>query len=147
MPDLCLNLLTKIETPAGTDPLDRIWSLDLWLASLARVKSVENIVERGKDYQRFDLVFDADRPVPDRVTVERHRRETAVDVVHLVPPPGITELRATWWTEAEQGDVLFAKRRMLLDEVAYGPALGRKMFGILRENLETLVGETPCVPA
>ena len=147
MPDLWLNLLTRINTPAGIAPLDRIWSLDLWLASLARVKSVENVVEKGRDYQRFDLIFDADRPVPDRVTVERYRRENAVDVVHLVPPPGLNALRATWWTEAAQGDVLFAKRSMLLDETGYSPTLGRKMFALLRENLETLVGEPSCVPA
>lgn len=138
MSDLCLNLLTRINTAAGDAPLDRIWSLDLWLASLARIKAIHRLEERA-DYQRFDLVFDAGRAQPDRVSVERHRRENAVEVVHLVPPPGVKGLTATWWTEPAQGAVLFARRRILLAEDDYSPALARKMFGLLRENVETLI--------
>jgi hypothetical protein len=145
MPDLCLTLLTKIEVPVGSAPLERIWSLDLWLSALRRVKAVK-IHEETADYQRFDLVFDAGCAELDHVSVERHRHPGLVDVVHLRPPPGINALSATWWTEPGQGAVLFAKRRILIDESNYTPALARKMFRLLRENLETLVGETSCVP-
>ena len=140
MSELCLNLLTKIVVPAGSAPLEQIWSVDHWLSSLPRVISMDCQADTA-DYQRFDLVFDADRPSPDRITVERRRYPDAIDVVHLSPPPGVNSLRATWWTDSSQRDVLFAKRCILLDESEYSPALARKMFSLLRENLELLIGD------
>jgi len=144
MDELCLNLLTRVRVSAGLDPLERIWSLEHWLASLDRVKAVTCHADLP-DYQSFCLVFDAGRSTPDRVEVERFRRDKEIEVVHRVPPPGIQALSALWWTEEDQGNVLFAKRKILLDEKAYSPAVACKMFGMLRENLEKLLGKDVCV--
>ncbi|EOC5340564.1 TPA: hypothetical protein RUZ21_003548 [Vibrio cholerae] len=125
--------------PEGVKPLDRIWSLENWQKSLNRVQQV--IQKKSSDeYQRFELVFDAGLPTPDLVEVERYRRDEEIEVIHLVPPPGIKSLSAKWWVENEDQARLFARRKVLIDESEYTPEQARKMFRILRENMEYLMG-------
>lgn len=138
MSEVCLNLLTKIEYSEHIDPLERIWSLDHWCKSLDRVKGIlkkEDVI----DYQRFELIFDAGRDQPDHIEVERFRRQNEIEVNHITPPPGINALSAKWWVSPEQGNILFAKRKIFLDSSAYTPILARNMFFLLRTNLEKLI--------
>ncbi len=138
MSDICLNLVTCMVIPEGLRPLDRIWSLEHWQKSLNRVQRV--VQKKSSDeYQRFELVFDAGLLTPDLVEVERYRREKEIEVTHLVPPPGIKELSAKWWVESKNQDRIFARRKVIIDESEYTPAKARKMFRILRENMEFLM--------
>ena len=143
MSDICLNLLTRFELTDDVDPLDRIWSLEHWIRSLDRVQGVD-CQHDCNDYQRFELLFDAGLSQPDRVQVERFRRDREIEVVHLVPPPGIKALSARWWTDATQAGLIFARRKVLIDHADYTPALARKMFTLLRENLQKLMEWQPC---
>ncbi|MCC4107179.1 hypothetical protein [Serratia ureilytica] len=143
MSELCLNLLTRQRVPQGIDPLMRIWSLDHWLGALDRVCGIQRL-EESADRQRFILHFDAGRPEPDRVEVERTRSDARISVIHRIPPPGIRALSAEWWTEAEHPGVLFVCRRMLMDDAVYSPAMARNMFGLLRENIGKLIGRPSC---
>lgn len=138
MADVCLNLLTKIEYSKQIDPLENIWSLQHWCKSLDRVKAIY-IKEETPNYQRFELFFDADRDQPDCVEVERFRCENEIEVKHIIPPPSINALSAKWWVCPEQGNILFVKRKILIDSSAYTPVLARKMFFLLRANLEKLI--------
>ena len=144
MSEICLNLLTRLEIDGTFDPLDRIWSLEHWFNSLDRVRHVD-CQQESNDYQRFELWFDAGITEPDRVQVERFRRDREIEVVHLVPPPGIKALSARWWTDVTQTGLIFARRKVLIDEASYSPALAQKMFTLLRENLQTLMRWQPCV--
>lgn len=143
MSDLCLNLVTRQQVPFGVEPLALIWSLEHWVNTLDRVCGLR-CLEESAIRQRFILHFDAGRSEPDCVEVERHRFDNLIRVTHRVPPPGIHSLSADWWTEAEHPGVLFACRRMLLDENAYSPAMARNMFGVLRENIERLMERRSC---
>lgn len=143
MSDLCLNLVTKQKVPLGVEPLALIWSLDHWVSTLDRVCDIR-CLEESAVKQRFILHFDAGRSEPDCVEVERRRFDNRICVIHLVPPPGINALSADWWTETESPGVLFACRRMLLDENTYSPAMARSMFGLLRENIDRLIGRQLC---
>jgi hypothetical protein len=138
MADVCLNLLTKIEYSEQIDPLENIWSLQHWCKNLDRVKAISK-KEETQNYQRFELIFDADRDQPDCVEIERFRRKNEIEVKHIIPPPGIHALSAKWWICPEQGNILFAKRKILIDASAYTPVLARKMFFLLRANLEKLI--------
>lgn len=135
---VCLNLLTKIPVAEGLDPLARIWSLDHWLASLDRVLSVKTLINEAT-HQRFELIFDAGHREADHVVVERFYRKNSIEVIHLVAPPGIKALTAEWWVDENQDNVLFAKRKILIDEDKYTPVLAKKMFVLLRENIEALL--------
>ena len=144
MSEVCLNLLTKINVPINFDPLDKIWSLEHWVNSLDRVRQIK-CKDSSDIYQRFSLLFNADLSTPDLVEVERFRRENEIEVIHLVPPPGIKALSAKWWIEKEEKRVLFARRKLLIDESIYTPALAIKMFNLLRENIENLMRLNVCV--
>ncbi len=145
MPDLCLNLVTKQDVPLGSVPLAQIWSLDHWLSALDRVCGISRISESAVR-QHFILFFAAGRSEPDRVEVERIRLSDRIRVTHLVPPPNVLALSAEWWTEAAHPGVLFASRRILIEEDAYSPDMARKMFTLLRENIDRLVGRSLCTP-
>lgn len=121
----------------------RIWSLEHWLNALERVCSIQRL-EESAYRQRFILHFDAGRPTPDQVEVERTRSDSRISVTHRIPPPGIQSLSAEWWTEAEYPGILFVCRRMLMDEAVYSPAMARNMFGLLRENIDKLIGRPSC---
>lgn len=140
MGEICLNLLTKIEYSEHTDPLANIWSLAHWSKSLERVKKID-IKQDTLNYQRFVLFFDADRNKPDCVEIERFRYQNEIEVHHIIPPPDINALSAKWWMSPEQGNILFAKRKILIDDTIYTPLLAKKMFTLLRENLEKLIGD------
>ncbi|MFK7874169.1 MAG: hypothetical protein AB8B71_00095 [Paracoccaceae bacterium] len=146
MPDLCLNLLTKITVPDAQNALDQIWSLDHWAASLDRVLDVK-VEEATQTRQVFELRFDAGREVPDTVRVERFRKNGEIGVVHTTPPPGITALSAVWWSEPEHPGVIFAKRKINMRPNDYTPQIARHMFGLLKENLHRLVGTHECKAA
>lgn len=138
MSEVCLNLLTKIQFSPKIDPLERIWSLEHWSKSLDRVKNISRKNE-SNNYQRFEMVFDAENDVYDCIEIERFRHKNEIEVYHLVPPPNINHLTAKWWIDPEQGNYLFAKRKILLDSSVYTPILAQKMFLLLRANLEKLV--------
>ena len=143
MTEMCLHLLTKMEIDDEGDPLDRIWRIDNWINSLDRVIDIH--VSLNEAYrQRFSLTFDAGRKIPDQVEVERIRTESAIQVNHLVPPPGIKSLSAIWWCEVNKKKELFARRTMLMDQHNFSSDRVRQMFYILRENLTMLVGQAKC---
>lgn len=143
MSEVCLNILTKQRVPQGVDPLIRIWSLEHWLKALERVCGIQ-LLEESASRQCFILHFDAGRPSPDQVEVERTRSDSRISVTHRIPPPGIKSLSAEWWTEPEYPGILFVCRRMLMDEAVYSPAMARNMFGLLRENIDKLTGQPSC---
>ncbi|WP_045959223.1 hypothetical protein [Xenorhabdus poinarii] len=145
MPDLCLNLITKQNVAPGSDPLAKIWSLDHWLNTLDRVCDIDRISESATR-QHFILFFNANRSEPDRVEVERVRSDNRICVTHLIPPPNVLALNAEWWTENTHPNVLFANRRLLIEEDTYSPDIARKMFALLRENMDRLTGRTLCGP-
>lgn len=143
MTEVCLHLLTKIDVFSEGDPLDLIWRIDNWINSLDRVIDISVLLDE-EHRQRFSLTFDAGRDIPDQVQVERVRTESAIQVNHLVPPPGIKSLSAVWWCEANAKRVLFARRTILMEQSNYSPEKARHMFHILRENLLKLVGQEQC---
>ncbi|OVZ94949.1 hypothetical protein CBW54_00610 [Yersinia kristensenii] len=141
MPELSLSLVTKQEVSLDSAPLDKIWSLDHWLSALDRVCGIKRISESAVR-QHFILFFDADRPEPDQVEVERIRSVDKIRVTHLIPPPNVIALSAEWWTEAAHPGVLFASRHLLIEEDMYSPDMARKMFTLLRENIDRLTGRS-----
>ena len=142
MTDMCLNLLTSQQVQSGPDALEKIWSLDNWVKSIGRVKKVLVLVDLP-DHQSFRLWFDAGRPELDEVEVERFFKEGAIYVVHLIPPPGIHSLSATWWAENNTEKTIFARRQIIMDEASYTAELGQKMFGLLKENFSKLLEGSP----
>jgi hypothetical protein len=142
MTALALNLLTKVGVAPGSEPLARIWSLDNWTASLKRVRSLR-VIAQSADHQLFDLVFDAGGAAPDRIRVERRRREAGIDVRHLEPPPGVAALSGRWEL-AGRGNVLLAHRSLLLEAGRCDPASIRRTLRVLRENLIDLLGDAAC---
>lgn len=145
MSEICLNLVTKQKVPSGPGSLAQIWSLDHWLSALDRVCGINRISESAV-LQHFNLFFDADRPEPDQVEVERIRFADRIKVTHLIPPPNVLALSAEWWTETKHPNVLFASRHLLIEEDVYTPDMARKMFSLLRENIDRLIGVSLCAP-
>lgn len=141
--EVCLHLLTKMVVPADSDPIERIWSIDNWVASLDRVIDIR--VSLDSDLrQRFTLTFDAGRDVSDLVEVERIRTAAEIEVTHLVPPPGIKTLSARWWCEGISKKEVFARRTIVMDKGSYSADKAIHMFRILRENLLKLVEHKAC---
>lgn len=143
MSEVCLHLLTKVNVPRGSDPLDQIWCIDNWISSLDRVLDI-NVSLDSEHRQLFSLTFDAGRDVPDCVEVERIRTESAIQVKHLVPPPGIKALSAIWWCEENEKKEIFVRRTILMDKNNFSAEKARHMFVILKENLFKLVGREQC---
>jgi len=143
MDEVCLHLLTKVDVPIKSDPLDKIWSIDNWIASLNRVIDV-NVYLDNAQRQLFLLTFDAGRDVPDQVEVERIRTRNVIQVKHLVPPPGLKALSALWWCEENAKKELFARRTIVMDKCNFSNEKTMRMFRILRENTLKLVGHKPC---
>ncbi|WP_348988850.1 hypothetical protein [Xenorhabdus sp. SGI240] len=145
MSDLCLSLMTKRNVVPGSDPLAQIWSLEHWISTLNRVCHINRISESATR-QHFILHFDAGRPDPDRVEVERVRSDDRICVTHIIPPPNVLALSAEWWIEHTHPNVIFAKRCLLIEENVYSPNVARKMFVLLSENVDRLTGQTLCRP-
>lgn len=141
--EVCLHLLTKVDVPRESDPLDQVWSIDNWISSLDRVIDI-NVSLDSEHRQLFLLTFDAGRDVPDQVEVERIRTKSAIQVKHLVPPPGLNALSALWWCEESAKKELFARRTIVMDQCNFSEDKARHMFRILRENILKLVGHEPC---
>lgn len=145
MSEVCLSLVTKQKVSSGPGSLAQIWSLDHWLSALDRVCGINRISESAVR-QHFTLIFDADRQKPDHVEVERIRLADRIKVTHLIPPPNVLALSAEWWTETAHPGVLFANRHILIEEDVYTPHTARKMFSLLRENIDRLTGVSLCAP-
>jgi hypothetical protein len=141
--EVCLHLLTKMAVPADSDPIGRIWSIGNWVASLNRVIDIRVSLDSDMQ-QRFSLTFDAGRDVPDLVEVERIRTASAIQVNHLVPPPGIKTLSARWWCEGSSKKEVFARRTIVMDKCNYSADKAVHMFRILRENVLKLLEHKAC---
>lgn len=143
MSEVCLHLLTKVDVPIESEPLDKVWSIANWISSLDRVIDI-NISLDSENRQLFVLTFDAGRGIPDQVEVERIRTKSAIQVNHLVPPPGIKTLSAIWWCEENIKKELFARRTIVMNQCDFSADKARFMFKILRENILKLVGCEQC---
>ncbi|GAA4666764.1 hypothetical protein [Bartonella pachyuromydis] len=144
MSEICLSFLTRQKTSLKGNILDKIWSLDNWLSTLERVHNVQ-IISENSTYQHFILYFDADNSQLDRVEVERIYTSGCIEVTHLIPPPGILSLKGKWWVNEQHPYEIFASRQILLEKKRFTLSLAKKMFALLRENLEKLTKDVSCV--
>ncbi len=139
MAQATFNFLTKARTGSRARALERIWNLETWLATVPRVLSVDVVVDEPA-LQTFELQFDAGNDVPDEVMVRRQRLDNEITVEHLVPPPGVEALKASWWVCDDGPAIVYAHRQIVLKEGQASAAKLRQIQAILKENLVSLIG-------
>ncbi|MEO9820938.1 MAG: hypothetical protein ABJQ34_13690 [Paracoccaceae bacterium] len=138
MQDATFNFMTKAATEDRMLAMEQIWDLDHWLSALERVKKV-NVRSESEDEQLFELYFDAGREKADVVLVRRTRAKNRITVEHLIPPPGIVSLYATWWVTEEGPPMVYAHRKITMENGQATPDALRKVQFILKENLAALI--------
>lgn len=133
------NFITKAPTVSRARAMERIWCLETWLATVPRVQCVEVLIDKPA-LQLFELQFDAGNDVPDEVMVRRVRQGNKITVEHLVPPPGVKTLKASWWVCDTGPATVYAHRQIVLKDGQATAAKLRQIQSILKENLACLVG-------
>lgn len=140
MSDVTFNFLTKEPIGNCSDALERVWSVSHWVNTLDRVKQAY-LQEESDDRQLLELQFDSGGETVDKVTVLRTRTEDCIQVVHLVPPPGIDALSGAWWVDPQFPDTLYASRRMTMTPEQATVTRARNVCQILRENMSALLNQ------
>lgn len=138
MQDATFNFMTKAQTLDRSWAMERIWDLDNWLSTLDRVKQIK-VRSDSSEEQLFELHFDAGRDQLDVVLVRRTRSKNRITVDHLIPPPGIVSLSATWWVTADGPPTVYAHRKITMAEGHATPDALRNIQSILNANLAALI--------
>jgi len=138
MPEAAFNFIASREIDDREAALARIWSVDHWIKTLGRVRSIR-VREETEDRQIFELEFDAGNATVDEVIVRRTRDSQCIWVEHIVPPPGIAALKARWWVEPEGHPRLYVHRKITMSQAAATPEKLRNIYRILRETITALL--------